>query len=461
MDLARWQERLAQHFAQLQKARRVDRTERTVYALEHGLGQEEVSALASAIRHHISRASPSMEHTLSWTVYAAEFGYRYSGDQYWQTFEAETPGWLTYGDREWIRYCFRRFHKEFGGVKPTGTWAQQFGIISWPITHAILPQDLQRQLARILYEMRHLFSSTLFESPLNLGEAIESRSWNATSRFQNFAEEKQLVGQIATALLFQGEHGTSNLIYPPTLKRISEDLDEERRAREWLRGARQFASKRVQVRGLDLRRSEISTINRDTREIRAEVAALGIEPRLVLRPSDKEGVTWSVTIELPDLSHLLLKFPHTREILTGSRCLVAGAAGRPLARGRCLHGAQRIPLARWPRNDEVLLQFEQTDPQLDYLLRTECLLRPGPLWLFKIASDGLAYESRSLQVRPGERYILVGPPGLGKNLSHQQPIKLECRDVEGTLIEIPPALTQDWEEALRQLGLIQARTIKV
>ena len=117
---------------------------------------------------------------------------------------------------------------------------------------------------------------------------------------------------------------------------------------------------------------------------------LGIEPRLVLRPTRSSDVSWDVSLEMPDLSHLLLRFPHTQGILTGSRCVVAGASGRPLARGRLLHGPQRVMLARWPRPHEVLLRFEHRDSQLDYLLRTECLLRPGPRWLFRIASDGLA-----------------------------------------------------------------------
>jgi hypothetical protein len=80
---------------------------------------------------------------------------------------------------------------------------------------------------------------------------------------------------------------------------------------------------------------------------------------------DPAKVTWEISLEIPDLSHLLFRFPKTRDILTGSRCVVAGALGRPLARGRCLHGAQRVMLARWPNANEVLLRFEQTDPQLE------------------------------------------------------------------------------------------------
>src|SRR5579875_3474367 len=440
-DLRNWHARLVRHFTDLRARRRINGSERPIFGLEHGLDQHEVEAVMTAVRAHIVDRPPSRDHALAWIVYSSELGYGYSGDEYWQTFELKTPRWDRNGDRYWIRDCYRQFQREFGGALPSGAWAEHFSIICWPITHAILPKDLQRQLARILYELRHSFSGDLLESPTALGEVIAARSWSATSRFQNLAQETQLVGQIAAALLLQGESGPDNLIHPATLRRISQDLDRERRSREWLRCARRFAKERAQVRGLGiLGRSTTSTTGRPD-DARAEAAALGIEPRLVLRPTEPQGDSWEASIEIPDLSHLLLRFPLTRQILTASRCVVAGACGRPLARGRCLHGTQRIKLARWPRADEVLLQFEPTDAQLEYLLRTECLLRPGPIWLFRIASDGLAYELRSLRVRPGQRYILVSSTG--------------------TLLDLPPALTADWEETLRRLGLGQAKTIEV
>lgn len=461
VELGNWQMRLARHFMELRSLRSSEAPDHPIFALEHGLNPSEAQALAIAVRAHIADNAPAREHTLPWMVYAAEIGYRYSGDEYWQTFESETPGWTIHGDRYWIRDCFRSFHTKFNGAAPSGRWAEHFSIICWPITHAILPRDLQRQLARILYELRHSFSAELFESPSTLGEFIAARSWNATSRFQNLAQETLLVGQIAAALLLQGELGTGSLIHPATLQRIGEDLDRERRVREWLRGARRFAQERAHIRGLSLGRGSMMSIARRPEEARAEVAALGIEPRLVLRPTDATGDSWEVSLEIPDLSHLLFRFPRTRDILTGSRCVVAGAAGRPLARGRCLHGAQRVALARWPRDDEVLLRFERTDPQLEYLLRAECLLRPGPTWLFRIASDGLAYELRSLRVRPGERYILISAVVPVRSSAHARPVALGCEGVHGAILDLPAALTGNWEETLRSLGLGQAKTIEV
>ncbi len=147
--------------------------------------------------------------------------------------------------------------------------------------------------------------------------------------------------------------------------------------------------------------------------------------------------------------------------MTGSRCVVTGAVGRPLARGRLLFGAQRVTLSRWPQPDEILLRFEQTDPQLEYLLRTECLLRPGHTRLFRIASDGLAYECRSLRVRPGARYIIVNTTGPISSKGHTSQIDISCEGVYGAILNLPHALSEDWEDVLHHLGIGQAKTIEV
>jgi len=454
--LEEWQARLERHFADLH----AQRGDKPLFALEHGLSPPELGALESAVRGYVLTSPPSLSHRLAWIVYAAEIGYGYAGDEYWQTFELKTPGWTVRGNREWIRERFRGFHRQYGGAAPSGQWSGQFSIICWPITHAILPTDLQRQLARILYELRDSFSADLFESPTTFGEFIAARSFNATSRFQNFAQETQLIGQIAAALLLQGQFGTANLLHPAALQRISADLDRERGAREWLRGARQSARERANVRGLPFARVGVLATSRRPEEGRTEVAALGIEPQLVLRPTNQSRTSWEVCLEIPDLSHLLLRFPRAREVLAESRCVVAGSSGRPLARGKCLYGSQRVILSHWPQADDVLLQFERRDPELDFLLRTECMLRPGPMRLFRIASDGLAYESRSLRVRPGHSYVIVSVTKItaGPDVT---PVDLACEGVHGAMLLLPSDLSGQWETRLHKLGLAQTKTIEV
>lgn len=453
MDLRAWNQRLAERFGALAR----DRKDIPLFALEHGLAEAEVLALSDQLRAHIQHAAPVRDHQLVWTVYAAEIGYGYAGDEYWQTFEEKTPGWTLNGRRDWIRDAFIAFQSKFAGAKPSGPWAEHFSIIAWPITHAILPRDLQQQLARILYDLRHSFSAELFDEPRRLGDFIAARSGNTSARFQNLVQAPALVGQIAAALLLQGKEGFRTLLDPTTLKRIGDDVDRERRGRDWLRGARRAAEERAKIRGLTIGRPTTTTFQRRD-DAREEVVRLGIEPRLVLRPI--EGARWEVSLEIPDLSHLLLRFPHVRDVLTNSRCTVAGSAGRPLARGRCLHGPQRVALVRWPRPDDVLLKFERTDPQLEYLLRAECMLRPGTSWLFKVASDGLAYESRGMRVRAGSKYLIASTEPLPpSNLVHH--VELSCEGVEAVLFEVPSTLTPEWEQALKRFQVTQAKSIEV
>ena len=141
------------------------------------------------------------------------------------------------------------------------------------------------------------------------------------------------MGQISAALLLQGKLGTAGLIHTMTLQRIGENLDEERRARTWLRRARQCAEERARIRGLAPSGSRGLLEEGPREQARSKIAALGIEPRLVLRPLGIAGESWDVFLEISDLSQLLLRIPGAREVLTDSRCVVAGASGSPTGAG--------------------------------------------------------------------------------------------------------------------------------
>src|SRR5450631_4489388 len=162
MNLAVWQERLKRHFGDLRQQRSsIAAPDKPIFGLEHGLTASEIEGLQVDVQEQILGSPPSNDQGLPWIVYACEIGYQYSGDEYWETFEACTPGWDVNGERAWLRDQFHSFHSHFGGAKPSGPWADHFSIICWPITNAILPLDLQRQLAKVLYNMRGLFSADL------------------------------------------------------------------------------------------------------------------------------------------------------------------------------------------------------------------------------------------------------------------------------------------------------------
>jgi len=460
--LGEWQRRLGEHFTALHTARKA--IGKPVFALEHGLENDEFERLAAAIRNHIKRAEPVNEHAWAWVVYAAEVGYGYSGDEYWHTFAQDTPGWREHGSRRWIRARFVDFHKRFGGARPQGPWAQHFSIIAWPILHAILPRDLQQQLARVLFDVRHSFSPEVFASPTALGELIAERSWYASSRFQNLVQETDLIGLVASALLFD-EDRQSSIILPSTLKRLRTDLEREQSARQWLRDARRMATERLRLRGLSVGVAKTSgAIPRP----RVEELTNGkpiespprLEPRLILRPKDLERKQWEAVLEIPDLSTLAARFPTFRELIVGARCTVAGSNGRPRARGWLLQGAQRVTLEQWPRPDETLLAFEGASADARVLLRTHLGIRPGP-WLFRIASDGLAYEVKGNAVRSDERYVMVSASTRPEFPGHSRPVSITAQGVLAALLEMPGAFTTDEEQSLRSLGLSRTRNVRV
>ena len=82
MELACWQARLERHFQQFRTERWTGGRDRQIFALEHGLDQNESTALVEEIRAHILRSASSPDPALPWIIYAAEIGYQFSGDQY-------------------------------------------------------------------------------------------------------------------------------------------------------------------------------------------------------------------------------------------------------------------------------------------------------------------------------------------------------------------------------------------
>jgi hypothetical protein len=173
MTLNDWQSRFESHFSRLRDERRGNSTRSTVYALEHGLTSDEVSSFVGHVRQSIrSTHRPAQGHRLVWAIYATEVGYGYSGEEYWASFASQTSNWEDSNqNREYIRTAFKEFQTHYGGAEPRGIWANHFSIICWPITHAILPQDLQRELAHSLYRIRYDFDSALLADTFHFDQA--------------------------------------------------------------------------------------------------------------------------------------------------------------------------------------------------------------------------------------------------------------------------------------------------
>jgi hypothetical protein len=91
LPLDHWQERLSRHFASLASSRADSGL--PIFALEHPLTVDEVEEMSNLLRQLLAAGGRLSTYWLCWVIYATEIGYRYTGDEYWQSFEELTPGW--------------------------------------------------------------------------------------------------------------------------------------------------------------------------------------------------------------------------------------------------------------------------------------------------------------------------------------------------------------------------------
>lgn len=443
--LAALHEQLLAHFHALRQIRDEHFTKRPVFALEHGLDPAQLATLSEAVKSLVARRKRLPEATwLPLVVYAAEIGYRYVGDEYWQTFEEETPGWEN-EDRYYVRRKFKQFSTDFSGAVPTGPWARHFSIICWPITHAVLPTDLQRQLARLLFEFRFGLTSDLLSHPEELGKALAARSWHASSRFQNFSQNTDLLGQVAAALLLPSDE-KSPFLLESTLHRIVRDLSAERQARGWLRDAKRRV---VQIRTRGFLPGQRRTRDGEAGGERTS-DQIRTDPDL-LAERDKTG--WTLMMRLPDLSPLGNRLPGVHEELGRLRCRVAGIDGPPLATGRVLYPGQVVRLDHWVDPTKPVLELENGSPEAQNLLFDQCIFPREP-WLFRLTNPSSAREIKGAFVRAGHQYLLVG----GRELEGDLPPwiqRTECRTAGAFAyrVNLPATMDEVALAHLRSVGL--------
>lgn len=372
-------------------------------------------------------------------MYAAEIGYEFEGQDYWYPFQEKTPNW-TARDRYFIRDSFRKFAKSYGGFKPSGIWANKFNIICYPITHAILPRDLQSQLAKILRDLRFQLKPSLLQSTEQLGSKILSRSERTTKRFQQFAQNIELTGLIARELLSHDEKESGNIILHSTLERIVEDLRQQRDAGSWLDEARTFA------RGKVNRTARVRLEGDKSQRVR-------LEPNLTLRPTN--ATSWDLFVEIPDLQPLAEQSTELSEFLTSSRPRINGGFyDKPFARGSLVsYGAIQEKLKTLPDTGQPLLLFpREKPPALDKFLNGEFQLKTTDKVLFKVHSDGLAYKQKSTFVSPGSCYLILSRSTISiDSLVAKQTVS--CEDLHLYSVNLPKTISSKEESFLTTLGL--------
>ena len=429
-------------FSELARRRQELPDQPPVYAIEHGLSEEDLSVLCDVVEALIYRSRPPREHWLPFIVYATEIGYSYEGDRYWPTLEEKAPGWEENATRHYLKSQFLQFKKIYNGAIPRGAWARQFSIICWPITHAILPTDLQRQFAQLLYEHRGALTSELLNDPPQLGRVLAARTQTTRKRFQQFAQNTDLLGHVAAALL--ADHKNVPTINPSTLTRITEDLSKESHARRWLKDAK-ISANRLLLKGV-------------TRAQKSHRQAVG-RPYDLLHPTAPvsfslhlESAGWQLRLRVPDFTPLFARYPELREQIEQLRCRVTGTSGRPRARGWLLDSGQQVMLNKWPGHDAAIFELEGAPLQTAELFSNEARTPPYQPWLFWISPDGTGRLVRSGLVRSGFRYVLLGTDFAVPSVDWVSEQTTECEGTICLLIEIPENMDSTITQTVRQLG---------
>lgn len=460
-----FQFRLEQHFQYLAAER--EKVGYPIFALEHGLSHVEVQNLEDALREEFLAVGLSERHWLVWVVYAAEQGYNYDGAEYWHSFEDRTKSWGQQGDRQKIRSWFIKFRVAYFGARPTGTWASHFSIISWPITHAILPHDLQGQLARSLYNARYRLGNVTSMTAKNVGKLIAASSYDTSSRFRFFLDQEEFVGQIVLALLGHNIGNTSPLL-PLTLERIVSDLNKVRTARDWLHDARQ-AQRPPQFRLSVPRGNGRQDEDEDEDEDHAYEADkpqkdVCLGKQVLLRPAfsvrRQLHDIWSIDISIPSFQPLANLSTENASFIRNTRLTIPCTGTSRLPAGWLLTGLRQRQISSWPNDGECLIQFESTPTPFDEALKTECQLVPGPVWPFRLNQDGTGQLILGKTLRPEQRYLLVSkhPILLG---DYAQDCSVSCDKLHSAILTVPGQIDAALCTLLKAIGLDVSRSITI
>ena len=448
-------DRVERHFKSLADIR--ENSDFPVFTMEHGLSETDLDQLRSYLL--LQRRSYPLQASdwLLWVIYATEVGYNYTGEEYWQSFEDQTPGW-EYHDRNRIRTWFRRFKRAYSGVVPSGPWAEHFTIIAWPITHAILPVYLQRQFARALYDLRYRLAGMATLDPQTIGRLLTVNVHMPSTRFREFLQQEELIGRIILALLGEEAFATNQLIYPQTLERIVADLDRVRTSREWLKETRRVVSDRFKGIGHGAWPPLDRPVHGSSTGPTIDATQLAIRPRVLLRHTG--GGSWSVLLDVPSFRGVSALDAGIHSFLKSTRCrLNGGSDTKP--RGWLLSGSRKGIVQSWPDTAKPLIQLEQPHTIIDHLLEAECRLTPGPNWLFRVSTDGTARQIIAGTVRPGCDYVLVttgDPPPANETMSS---CTLNCDGATAFRLKIPTHVSADLHSWIGDLGFHIARTIRV
>ncbi len=442
--------RLQEHFDGLRKVRIESDPTLPIFALEHPLDRADVYTLAKDLSENLRQERCVVpEHAPAWVVIASEAGYGYGGCEFWQSFDERIPNWSEFGDRGSLRNAFKHFCCLYHGAQPAGQWAAHFTLICWPITHAILPRDLQLHLCEAIYASRYRLAGLRNASAEHIGKVVAHAAPSYGTRFDEFLQEHGLVGAIVNRLLM-GESEIDPSFRQETFNRILSDLHRISATREWLREAGRLYNRNIAISApREPRRASddgSATTRRDLVDLR---------PTLILE-ANAAGV-WEPSLIPSSLMAWAQQSPEIGRSIESLRYRVIGTDRARL--GECLLATTPIQaaLSAFPPLDQPLIELLPRHESISAVFDVDCRIPASNILVFR-ERGGIATLSRKLEVQPGETYLLatqdlaleVGDPATGIDPAWQL-----------RRIQLPSKLTELLSAQLSATGIYVRRSTRL
>ena len=439
------------------------------FLLDHDLEDDEYLDMLNALKDEFKNKGMMREKFyLPYLLVLSELGFQFSGRMYWELPKKEFPHesyWDNYnnnGGREQSLDFFRKFESNFEAVIPIGEWAENKRYISHPVTHAILPYDLQEKLFDFISEeLDAAEHSEFFTTPEKLGQVIQGTHQQEQSthgekkltRFDNLIANPTLLGTLVFHISDSSPttmEGAKQLIKlsPRVRSKITAHLSDHQK---------QIISRTVK-RNLHKRRPLTATAGLNNRSQRTnKKEGFNFRPYLEI---DRDGI-WELYLQLPQINVI----DSNRKRLVDNNSLRIMNRGdsstRTIMKGGLQYPLPPVLIQKLAANDEPLIKFKNQDSQNIYenfFVRNIFGERKDKEpWVFKLSSDGgKAKLLKGLFIQSGSSYLVA----LRNNESFQElpsfvtPEDINTENLYLYRIDIPTALIAETIEVLKVLGLV-------
>ena len=225
-----------------------DRGSFPVFMIEHGLSTDHLSRTRDLLWRALERDPSLTSPQWNWCylpllAVTAEVGYRYrgTGTDFWPVVEHDLHLIAGGGFRSALVRLFELGHREFGIAKPgNSAWERHFPLIAWPIANALVPLELQPQLARALRQA--LRAGISGNDPEALHQyLVQIAVGQASRRFENWLQQTDTASEVMRRLLYPASDGW---LSGDVLDRIDRDLRKDAGASQAIHEARRITERK-------------------------------------------------------------------------------------------------------------------------------------------------------------------------------------------------------------------------